>query len=106
MPIRALQHNLDYSVKGRVHRTEEGQVFDESPWDQFTTNKYLAKGYIEEVLALETSEPAVEIVEAEEELDLESMKKSQLVELAESRGLDSSGTKATLLARLSSEEEE
>ena len=106
MPLKILQHNLDYSVKGRIHKTEVGELFDESPWDEFTTSKYLAKGYVEEVMALETSEPAVEIVEAEEELDLESMKKSQLVELAESRGLDSSGTKATLLARLSSEEEE
>lgn len=106
MPLKALRSNLDYSVNGRIQKTEEGQLFDESPWDEFMTNKFLARGYIEEVVALETSEPEVEIVEAEEELDLESMKKGQLVELAESRGLDSTGTKAALLARLTSEEEE
>jgi hypothetical protein len=104
MPFKALRGNLDYSVKGRIHKTEEGQIFDESPWDSFMTNKLLSRGYLEEIVSLETSQPNVVLVE--EELDLTTLKKGELVKLAESRGLDSTGTKSELLARLSSEEEE
>jgi len=106
MPLKALKEGLHYSLAGRLCKTELNQSFDESPWDSVTTKTFLARGYIEEVTTLETAEPAVEVVEAEEELDLSSLSKSKLVELAESRGLDSSGTKKTLLARLTSEEEE
>ena len=110
MPLKALMAGLNYDVKGRVHKTELNQIFEESPWDSLMTQKMLSRGYVEEVVALETSEPVVEVVEevveAEEEPDLGSLSKAQLVELAESRGLDSSGTKKTLLARLTSEEEE
>lgn len=106
MPLKALMAGLNYDVKGRVHKTELNQVFEESPWDSFMTQKMLSRGYVEEVVTLETSEPVVEIVEAEEEPDLSSLSKAELVELAETRGLDSSGTKKTLLARLTSEEEE
>lgn len=43
------------------------------------------------------SPPGITITESE---DLESMTKAELVELAESRGVDSSGTKAELVDRL------
>jgi hypothetical protein len=36
--------------------------------------------------------------------DLDDLKKADLVELAEARGLDSDGTRATLIARLRGEE--
>lgn len=106
MPLISLIDGLQYSVNGRVMRTEKNQVFEESPWDSLMTNKMISRGYVEEVVELKTSEPVVEVVEAEEEPDMSSLSKAQLVELAESRGLDSSGTKKVLLARLTSEEEE
>ena len=40
------------------------------------------------------------MAENEEELDLEEAKKDELVEEAEARGLDTSGTKAELVERI------
>lgn len=49
-----------------------------------------------------------EVAEDEDvdEVDLESMKKAELVELAEERGLDASGTKAELIERISADMDE
>ena len=35
MAIKALVAGLMYDVVGQVRRTEEGQLFEESPWDKF-----------------------------------------------------------------------
>lgn len=117
MAVKALIAGLMYDVVGQVNRTEEGQVFDESPWDQFQTNRLLAQGQIEEVTTLTSSAPKVEEVpETMEvsgadvehvetvELDLSSLKLKQLRTLCEERNLDSSGKRAELIARLESDE--
>lgn len=82
-------------------KTEEGQTFDESPWDLSTTKIFLARGYVEELL--KAAAPKVELVEEAEAEDLSSLPKTKLIELAEERGLDSTGTKKKLLARLQGE---
>lgn len=103
MALKVLKANVAYSVKGRPLQTELNQVFEESPWDLSTTKIFLARGYIEEVV-LEAAAPKVEVVEAVEEAeDLSSLSKTKLIELAEERGLDSTGTKKKLLARLQGE---
>ena len=106
MALKVLKAHVAYSDKGRPLQTELGQVFEESPWDLSTTKIFLARGYIEEVL-LEAAAPKVELVEEaveeEEAEDLSSLSKTKLIELAEERGLDSTGTKKKLLARLQGE---
>ena len=104
MAFKVLRAGLHYSEKGLARRAESEQIFDESPWDSVTTATFLARGYIEETVELAMDEPAVEVVE-ESEPDLESMTKSELVELAKEKGVSSAGTKAAILARLTSEEE-
>ena len=104
MALRVLRAGLQYSDKGYARRAEMEQIFDESPWDSVTTATFLARGYIEEIAELAMDEPVVEVVE-ESEPDLESLTKTELVELAKERGVSSTGTKATILARLTSEEE-
>lgn len=98
---KALRAGLHYSVRGRLMKTEEGQEFEENPWDAVTLKTMIARGYVEEIVTLQSSEPVVEVVEK----PLSEMKKSELVELAKSQGLSSAGSKADLLARLSGEEE-
>jgi hypothetical protein len=48
-------------------------------------------------------EPVVEVVD--EVIDLDTLLKSELIALAEERGLDVTGTKAELIARLSEVED-
>ena len=100
MTLKVLKAGIDYSLVGRPLKTELGQTFDESPWDLSTTKIFLNRGYVEELL--EAAAPKVEVVEAEAE-DLSELSKTKLIELAEERGLDSSGTKKKLLARLQGE---
>ena len=117
MAVRALIAGLMYDVVGQVRRTEEGQVFDDSPWDEFHTNRLLGQGAIEEVATLASGAPKVEEVpETLEvsganvehietvELDLSSLRLKQLRILCKERNLDSSGKKAELIARLESDE--
>ena len=102
MVLRVLKANLTYSVVGRPNVAEIGQLFDESPWPLSETKIFLARGYVEEVL--ESAAPKVEVVEVEAEAeDLTGLSKTKLIELADERGLDSTGTKKKLLALLQGE---
>lgn len=100
MVLKVLKADLTYSLVGRPMKAELGQLFDESPWPLSETKIFLARGYLEVVL--EAAAPKVEVVEAEAE-DLTELSKTKLIELAEERGLDSTGTKKKLLARLQGE---
>ncbi len=114
MAIKALVAGLMYDVVGQVRRTEEGQVFEESPWDKFQLARLIGQGLVEETTTLETSEPKVEVleeveeepeVEAEEEaeeelLDLTKLSAKELRALCKERDLDTSGKKSELIARL------
>mgnify|MGYP003653295332 CR=1 FL=1 len=113
MAIKALTAGLMYDVVGQVRRTEEGQVFDESPWDKFQLARLLAQGLVEETTTLETAAPKVEVLEeveeepeaeaeeeAEEELDLNTLSAKELRALCKERDLDTSGKKSELIARL------
>ena len=55
------------------------------------------------VVEASAPEPVVEVVD--EVTDLDSLLKSELIALAEERGLDVTGTKAELIARLSEVED-
>tara|TARA_R100001230_G_scaffold22777_1_gene13396 strand:- start:13 stop:357 length:345 start_codon:yes stop_codon:yes gene_type:complete len=110
MAIKALVAGLMYDVVGQVRRTEEGQLFEESPWDKFQLARLIGQGLVEETTTLETSEPKVEVleeveeepeVEAEEELlDLTKLSAKELRALCKERDLDTSGKKSELIARL------
>ena len=107
--VRSLTEGLRYDIKGRLHRTEEGEVFEESPWDWFVTAKLVRQGLIEEVGAvLEASEPQIEVVDAPDIMDSESLDNLTVVELrslCSDGGLPTSGKKSELIARLLGEEE-
>lgn len=110
MAIKALVAGLMYDVVGQVRRTEEGQLFEESPWDKFQLARLIGQGLVEETTTLETAEPKVEVleeveeepeVEAEEELlDLTKLSAKELRALCKERDLDTSGKKSELIARL------
>ena len=54
----------------------------------------------EEATAEEESEEVAESAEAPSESELKKMKKAELVEVADSMGLDTSGTKADIIERI------
>tara|TARA_R110001592_G_scaffold40193_1_gene132126 strand:- start:1251 stop:1556 length:306 start_codon:yes stop_codon:yes gene_type:complete len=101
MTLKVLKAGIAYSVVGRLMKTQEGQLFEESPWDISTTKIFQARGYVETVL--EAAAPKVEVVEESAKEDLTLLSKTKLIELADERGLDSTGTKKKLLARLQGE---
>ena len=107
--VRSLSAGLRYDVKGRLQQTEEGQVFEESPWDFFVTGKLLRQGHLEEVGAvLEASEPQIEVIDVPDIMDLGSLENLTVVELrslCSDNDLPASGKKAALIARLLGEEE-
>ena len=114
MAVKALAAGLMYDIKGRVLRTEEGQVFEESPWDKFQLGRLVGQGLVEELTTLETAAPKVEELveeasedieeEEEETLDLSSLSAKQLRALSKERDLDSTGKMSELIARLESDE--
>ena len=107
MAVKALCDGLMYEVKGRVLRTEAGQVFDTSPWDAFHLGRLMGQGFVEELAQLETAAPKVEEVAVEEEVvvdDLSMLSTKELRALCKERDLDSSGKKSALIARLESDE--
>lgn len=105
--VRSLSAGLRYSERGRIVKTEEGEVFATSPWDAFITAKLIRQGLIEDVV-LEASAPQIEVIDVPDIMDLASLEKLTVTELR-SRCSDSdmltSGRKAELVARLLCEEE-
>ena len=111
MAVKALVAGLMYDVVGQVRRTEEGQIFEESPWDAFQLRRLVGQGLVEEITQLESAAPKIEEVEEpeleaepeaeeEEELDLTKLSAKELRALCEERDLDTSGKKSELIARL------
>ena len=66
MTLKVLKAGIAYSVVGRLMKTQEGQLFEESPWDISTTKIFQARGYVETVL--EAAAPKVEVVARVREL--------------------------------------
>lgn len=90
--VLAGDHEADDSVDVRLTDPENEPDEDETKWATVNT------------LPPPVDQPAADVAD-EEELDLDTLKKDELVELASERGLDTSGTKAELKERILADQE-